>query len=76
MSDTVSLEVNPPALRRARLAKALTQVELARLAGVNRATVVRLEAGRPASPSSVRRIAGALGVEVAAVATVREVLAS
>lgn len=70
MPDTISLEVDPARLRHARLAKALTQAELAKAAGVNRTTIVRLESGRPAQPSSVRRIAGALGVEVGEFATV------
>lgn len=74
MPESLSLAVDPAALRRARLGSALTQQELARAAGVNRATIVRLESGKPATPSSVRRIAGALGVTVATIAEVVEAI--
>ena len=51
-------------LKLLRLRKALTQQQLAHKAGINRTTVVRLEAGRDhPSPTTVRRLADALGVE-------------
>jgi len=51
-----------PQLRRLRLEQAYSQVELARRAGVSRATVMKAEGGRQIRPVSVRRLAKALGV--------------
>lgn len=59
---TLTLTVDPEALLRARLSACYTQRELAQKAGVRRETVARLEAGAPARPSSVRKIADALGI--------------
>lgn len=73
--STMALHVDPSALRRYRLMAAMTQHELARAAGIARITVSRLEQGGPASPYSVRRLANALGIETAQIATVVEVLA-
>lgn len=51
-------------LKLRRLRKALTQQQLAEKAGVNRTTIVRLEAGYDhPSPTTVRRLADVLGVE-------------
>lgn len=75
MPELLALEVDPAALRRSRLAAAMTQHELAKAAGVNRSTVARLENGQPASPRTVRLIAVALGVSPAAIASVVEVSA-
>jgi len=53
-------------LREARHARALSQVELAQLAGMAHSTVVLLERQRrPARPSSVRRLAKVLRTRVA-----------
>jgi len=51
-----------PHLRRLRLEQAYSQVELAKRAGVSRATVMKAEAGHQIRPASVRRLAKALGV--------------
>lgn len=54
-----------PLLRRLRERAALTQEDLAKLSGVARATIADLEAGkRPARPSTLRKVAQGLGVEV------------
>lgn len=66
----LSLTVDPAALRRLRLAAALSQKELASAAGLDRLTVTNLEAGRPARLASVRKIAAALGVAPGAFAEV------
>lgn len=68
----LTLRIDGTALRKHRLQAALTQQELARLAGVSRITVSRLEKGAPASTYSVRRLADALGVAVCAIAIVTE----
>lgn len=53
-------------LRLTRLRRAMSQRELATTAGLSEATIVRLETGeRPAFPSTVKRLADALGVEPA-----------
>jgi transcriptional regulator with XRE-family HTH domain len=53
-------------LRPLRLERAMTQEELAAAAGVSPGTVNRLERmpGRPVSPPTVRKLAGALKVPV------------
>lgn len=51
-------------LQARRLAKALSQEELAERAGVSVKTVQRLEKGEPASPRSQRRIVDALGISI------------
>ena len=50
-------------LRRIRERAALTQGELAEKAGLTRVSVVRIEGGQPARPSTTRRLARALGVK-------------
>jgi DNA-binding XRE family transcriptional regulator len=56
-----------PRLRAVRIARLLTQQELARAAGVGFTTVNRLERGdTPAELRTVRKLAAALGVEPAA----------
>lgn len=53
-------------LRSVRQRQALTQQQLAEKAGLNRATIVRLEAGADEPlPTTVRKLASALGVEPA-----------
>ena len=51
-------------LRRLRLERALSQQDLERMTGVAQATISALEGERrPARPSTVRKLAAALGVE-------------
>ncbi len=59
------MRVNGAKLRRARERRALSLRELAEEAGVSYVTVWRIEreATGPARPITVRRLAGALGVE-------------
>ena len=57
--------VQIPRLREWREARALTQVELARLAHVSSRSVAGYEAGAGARPPTVRRLAEVLGIEVA-----------
>jgi transcriptional regulator with XRE-family HTH domain len=57
--------VQIPKLREWREARALTQVELAELADLSSRSVAGYEAGAGARPPTVRRLAEALGVEVA-----------
>lgn len=70
MNQPLVLVVDREALRRERLRAALTQHELARVAGLDRSTIARLEAGSPASPRSVRSIALALGIDAGLIAKV------
>ena len=50
-------------LREWRLAKVMTQEELAQRSGVTEATISRIESGqREARISTVRKLAGALGI--------------
>lgn len=55
--------VTLPGLRRLRLFAALSQRELARRAGVSPATIGRIEDGEQAHPSTVRKLADALGCQ-------------
>jgi transcriptional regulator with XRE-family HTH domain len=50
------------ALRARRVLAALSQRELAERAGMTQATIARLEAGRPARPTTTRKLAKALRV--------------
>ena len=61
----VVVGVDKEKLRRLRLGKGLTQIQLAEAAGVSPDTVVRWEAGRGQKqhPSALVKIAGALGTE-------------
>ena len=59
------MNVPLPSLRLRRHEAALTQVELARRAGVTAVTIVRLEAGHPARMSTIRKLARALKVKPA-----------
>lgn len=72
MSSVLALTVDALKLRTLRLSRAMTQRDLARAAGISRVTVTRLEGGLPASPYSLRRIAGALGTTPDAIAKVVE----
>jgi transcriptional regulator with XRE-family HTH domain len=50
-------------LRQLRLEAALSQLDLAKTAGLSVGTIIRLENGGPAPyPSTIRKLAGALGV--------------
>ncbi len=49
-------------LRAWRQRKALSQRDLAGLSGVGLATIVRIEQGQPARPSTIRRLAEAFKV--------------
>ena len=55
------VETNP--LKRLRDESLLSQRELAEMAGVSEATVFKLEKGQKARGSTLRKLAGALGVE-------------
>ena len=50
-------------LRQVRERAAMTQGELAQKAGLSRVSVVRIEGGQPARPSTTRRLARALRVK-------------
>jgi transcriptional regulator with XRE-family HTH domain len=51
-------------VRRLRLRKALSQADLAERAGISRVSVIHIENdGRPAWPSTIRKLAKALGVK-------------
>jgi transcriptional regulator with XRE-family HTH domain len=51
-----------PNLRAIRARRALTQGDLAARTGLSRRTVAQLEAGRPAFPTTIRKLSEALGV--------------
>jgi transcriptional regulator with XRE-family HTH domain len=58
------VEVDVEKLRNLREDRVLSQRELARMAGLAQGTVWRLENGFPeARPSTIRKLAGALGTE-------------
>ena len=57
--------VNVARLREWRLRAALSQEVLAERARVSRSTIIKLEAGRDAWPSTVRKLARALGIKPA-----------
>ena len=61
----LSEDVRVPRLRDVRHRMALSQEELADKSGVARSTIIKLEAGRDAWPSTVRKLAAALGVKPA-----------
>jgi transcriptional regulator with XRE-family HTH domain len=61
-----SSDVHVPRLREQRLKRALSQQELAKLSGISRTTIIKLEAGRDAWPQTVRKLARALRVDPSA----------
>ena len=63
------LTVRGDALRRVRLAAAMTQADLAREAGVIATTISHMEGSRKARPTTVRKVAAALGVDPRDIAT-------
>ena len=54
-----------PRLKEWRARRALSQRALAAAAGVTQTTLVRMEAGKPAHPSTVGKLARALNVDPA-----------
>ena len=58
-----SLDVQLPRLREHRQRRALSQQELADLAGVSRTTIIQLESGRNAWPKTQRKLARALKIK-------------
>jgi len=63
--DRSSDDVLVPRLREIRHRLAYSQEELADKSGVARSTIIKLEAGHQAWPSTVRKLAAALGVKPA-----------
>jgi transcriptional regulator with XRE-family HTH domain len=63
LSSTLIPVVKLGRMRAIRERKALTQDELAELAGVSRQTVVKVEGGLEPRPATIRKLAKALGVE-------------
>jgi HTH-type transcriptional regulator, competence development regulator len=58
------IDIDGSRLKRWRRQRALSQQDLERMTGVAQSTISRLEANqRPARPSTVRKLASALGVE-------------
>lgn len=65
-STSASLPQDPQRIFRKRFEAGLSQPELAKRAGLNRSTVYRIEAGLvPAQAATLRRLAQALGCEIA-----------
>jgi transcriptional regulator with XRE-family HTH domain len=62
---TLSPVVKLTRLRAVRERKALTQDELASMAGVSRQTVLKIEGGLEPRPPTIRKLAAALGVQPA-----------
>ena len=62
-TSTLATVVKLTRLRAIRERKALTQDELAVMAGVSRQTVVKIEGGLEPRPPTVRKLARALEVE-------------
>ena len=58
-----ALHPNPERLRELRIQRALSQRELARVAGIRPGTVNRVEAGHPTRLSTIAAIAAALEVQ-------------
>ena len=55
--------VSVPRLRYWRQRRSLSQEELEQASGVSRSTIIKLEAGRPAWPRTIRKLATALRVK-------------
>lgn len=64
-SATLPRVIKLSRLRAIRERKALTQDELAEMAGVSRQTVVKIEGGLEPRPPTIRKLAAALGVDPA-----------
>lgn len=67
---TTRLIIDPNRLRRARLARALSQADLARAAGVREATVNAAEQGTRSTVTTIRRLAHALAVKPTEIANI------
>jgi len=64
------MEISDPIGQRVRALRyqhALSQIDLAARAGLDRFTIMRLERGSPVRPSTLRRVAHALGVPPTAI---------
>lgn len=69
----MTLTFSPFRLRRLRMAKGLTQVELARRVGLSKLTIVTYErAGCDPSAAALGRLAGALNCDIGELFAVRE----
>lgn len=65
-STKASLPQDPARIRRKRIEAGLSQPALAKKAGVSKSTVYRIEEGLvPAQAPTLRRLADALGCEIA-----------
>lgn len=53
-----------PRLNVWRQVRGFSQTELAKLSGVNRATIARIESGGESHPSTLRKLSAALDVQV------------
>ena len=56
-------KINTDQVKRLRMGRALTQAELAELAGVDTKTIEHAELGWPLKPATIKGIAAALGLE-------------
>jgi transcriptional regulator with XRE-family HTH domain len=63
-TPAVSMEDVAGRIRKARVARDWTQIELAEHAGVSRPTVARVERGDDISTATLAKVAGALGLRV------------
>ena len=70
MTAPRSMTPNADSLRALRIEKALSQRELARIAGVRPGTLNRVEKGLPTRLATIAAIANALGVEPLRIASV------
>ena len=68
----MNLQLDATAVRRLRIGRALTQPDLARIAGLNKKTINRAENGGILRLSNVRKIAKALKVAPSDIASVVE----
>lgn len=66
------MKVKGDAMQRLRMERAMSQADLADVAGVRQATVSNAENGRNVRYATILAIAGALGVEVASLIEVTE----
>jgi transcriptional regulator with XRE-family HTH domain len=63
-TPAVSMEDVAGRIRKARVARDWTEIELAEHAGVSRPTVARVERGDDISTATLAKVAGALGLRV------------
>lgn len=62
------MQPNATAIRRYRLEKGYSQAQLAERAGVSKSAVQWIDLGKGSRPSTLKKIADALGVEVGDIA--------